>query len=314
MTSQALILKDQDTVEQLVDLVKDGITSEHTERAYARGVRDFAEWYVAQGRPQLTKRVVDRWVSDMTKRVSQTTQRQLAPATVHQRISAVRKLVRDAGDDGLLGDDGLALAEAVGRVKGPERHGQRMGVWLTQDEAQRLLDTPNRRTVEGKRDGAVLAVLLGCWLRRDECARLEVSQIRQIDGRWAIVDLVGKKQRVRTVPMPAWVKVKLDDWLSVARITDGCLFRRVSRGGSILDAGLSGQAIADVVDKHATAAGLDVAAHDLRRTGARLAHRDGAPIEQISLCLGHGSIRVTQIYLGIDLELSHAATDYVRLR
>lgn len=46
-----------------------------------------------------------------------------------------------------------------------------------------------------------------------------------------MVDLVGKQGRVRTVPMPTWVKVAIDAWAGAAGISDGPVFRSVYRGG-----------------------------------------------------------------------------------
>jgi integrase len=43
-------------------------------------------------------------------------------------------------------------------------------------------------------------------------AALTLKHIQQRDGRWCIVDLMGKRRRVRTVPMPVWVKVAIDAW------------------------------------------------------------------------------------------------------
>ncbi|MGD0773917.1 MAG: tyrosine-type recombinase/integrase [Candidatus Solibacter sp.] len=71
-------------------------------------------------------------------------------------------------------------------------------------QAQTLLNTPDTSTTKGLRDRAILAVLLGCGLRRSEVAALTVGHVQQRDGRWCIVDLVGKQGRVRTIPMPTW--------------------------------------------------------------------------------------------------------------
>ena len=67
----------------------------------------------------------------------------------------------------------------------------------------------------------MLAVLLGCSLRRSEVAALKLAHLQSRDGRWCIVDLVGKHGRIRTAPVPTWVKVAIDAWTVAANITDG---------------------------------------------------------------------------------------------
>jgi integrase len=62
--------------------------------------------------------------------------------------------------------------------------------------------------------------MIGCGLRRDEVARLELSHIGQRDGRWCIVDIRGKYDRIRTVPMPSWCKVAVDEWTAAAEISE----------------------------------------------------------------------------------------------
>ncbi len=76
-------------------------------------------------------------------------------------------------------------------------------------------------------------------LRRSEVAALTMSHVQQRDGRWCIVDLVGKHGRVRTVPMPTWVKVAIDAWTCVAGVDDGQVFRAVNRSGQVQGTALS---------------------------------------------------------------------------
>jgi len=84
-------------------------------------------------------------------------------------------------------------------------------------------------TIEGKRDRAILTVLLGCALRRSELAALECRHSQQRDGRWVFVELVGQGKRIRTVPIPPFVKVAIDAWTVAAGLSEGPLFRRVPR-------------------------------------------------------------------------------------
>ncbi len=98
---------------------------------------------------------------------------------------------------------------------------------LSVRQAQTLLNTPDVSTKKGLRDRAMLAVLLGCGLRRSEVAALTFKHIQQRDGRWCIVDLVGKHGRVRTIPMPTWVKVAIDAWTEAAEVSEGHVLRPV---------------------------------------------------------------------------------------
>ena len=82
------------------------------------------------------------------------------------------------------------------------KQGTRLGNWLTRDQAKEVLAVPDRSTIKGKRDYCVLALLVGCALRRKELSTLTRDDIQLREGRWVIVDLVGKGGRVRTVAIP----------------------------------------------------------------------------------------------------------------
>jgi integrase len=89
------------------------------------------------------------------------------------------------------------------------------------------------------RDLAMIAILLGCGLRRAELASLRKDDIQIRQGHWAIVDLVGKGNHIRTDPMPIWVKAAVDRWLTAAKVADGRIFRAVSRHGTAWRGGIS---------------------------------------------------------------------------
>ena len=156
--------------------------------------------------------------------------RGLGAVSINVRITAVRKLAVEAADNGLLAPE---LASGITRVKGVASKGVRLGNWLSLKQAQALLNAPDITTTKGLRDRAIIAVLLGCGLRRSEVAALTMGHIQQRDRRWCIIDLRGKHGRVRTVPMPNWVKVAMDAWAVRAGVEDGHVFRSVNRGDQV---------------------------------------------------------------------------------
>jgi site-specific recombinase XerD len=157
---------------------------------YNLGLDEFFAWYTEEPRPGFTKATVAAWRVALEARG-------LGAVSINVRITAVRQLAVEAADNGLLAPE---LATGITRVKGVASKGVRVGNWLSVQQAQKLLNAPGATTAKGLRDRAILAVLLGCGLRRSEMAALTVGHVQQRDGRWCIVDLVGKHGRVRTVP------------------------------------------------------------------------------------------------------------------
>ena len=131
---------------------------------------------------------------------------------------------RKAAEAGLVD---WGKAEAASGVGNSRSSGVRVGNGLTPEQAKALLLAPEENTLKKKRDGALLAFLVGCALRRAELVSLVVDKIQMRDGRWVIPDLVGKRKRVRTVPVPGWVKDRLDLWTQAAEIREGKIFRAV---------------------------------------------------------------------------------------
>jgi integrase len=227
-------------------------------------------------------------------------------------MSAIRKLAAEAADNGLLAPE---LAAGIARVRSAKSVGIRTGNWLSVRQAQSLLNAPDVSTVRGLRDRAILAVLLGCGLRRSEVAALSFTHIQQRDGRWCIVDLRGKHGRVRTAPMPTWVKVAIDAWTAAASLAEGSLFRPVNRADRARGEHLGEKVVWQMLRQYADAVGVTgIAPHDLRRTCAKLCRAAGGELEQIQLLLGHASVQTTERYLGTKQDLTHAPNDAIRLR
>jgi len=114
----------------------------------------------------------------------------LAPSTVNVGLSAMRKVVCEARASGVLGVEEAARFSDVPNIR---QQGTRLGNWLAREQAKELLAVPDRSTLKGKRDYVILALLVGCALRQQELATLNVQTVQMREGRWVLADLVGKE-------------------------------------------------------------------------------------------------------------------------
>jgi integrase len=284
---------------RLKQMVLDAVTAANSKRNYAKALDDL--FVFAAGRP-LTRALLMEWRTSMD---------QLSPSTVNVRLSAMRKLITEAQRNGMLSS---GEAENLTGVPNMREKGIRLGNWLTREQAKELLQVPDRSKLKGQRDYVILALLLGCALRRQELANLYIEDIQLREGRWVIADLRGKGGRVRTVAVPIWVKQGINAWTTAAGIEDGRLLRSISKSGKLSGDTLSDWAIWSVVEQSAKEIGMEhFGAHDLRRTCAKLCRKAGGDLEQIKFLLGHSSIQTTERYLGSEQELAIAVNDNLGL-
>jgi len=283
----------------LKKMVLDAVSSPHSKRNYARALDDL--FAICASRP-LSRSLLMEWRVGMES---------LSPSTVNVRLSAVRKLVGEARRNNMIGSEEAASLTDIPNIS---QKGTRLGNWLTREQAKDLLTVPDRSTLKGKRDYVILSLLVGCALRRNELAELDVETIQQREGRWVLADLEGKGRRIRTVAIPIWVKKGIDLWMTAAEIKDGRLLRSLSKSGKINRDTLSDWAVWSIVEHSSKQIGIEhFGAHDLRRTCAKLCRKNGGDLEQIKFLLGHSSIQTTERYLGSDQEIAVAVNDNLGL-
>jgi len=195
-------------LDQAKAAVLGSLHSPESQRGYQHSINEFINWYCSEPRLSFNKTVVTRYRIHLESR-------SLVPGTINVRLAAIRRLAYEAADSGLLSPE---LAAGIRRVKGARRLGVRLGNWLTAEQARTLWQLPNAETVKGKRDRAILSILLGCGLRRRELAELTLDHLQQREDHWAVVDLIGKAGHIRTVPVPDWVKQITDEWVVAAGV------------------------------------------------------------------------------------------------
>jgi site-specific recombinase XerD len=310
----------------IIDLVTQSVDSPHSKRAYSRALLAFLDWYELNGRPGFTKATVNAYREQLLSDG-------MSRSSINQALSAIRKLASEAADNGLVAQQ---LAYGVERVKGVKQEGLRAGNWLTRDQAEAFVNTPITLFKQEEvpyltalRDQAILSVMVGTGLRRSETAGLTWQHIQQRDGRWAIIDLIGKRGRVRSIGVPPWVKIALDNWAIASQIQEKNIFLALNKGGALsgvnntkgggkTNGNMSPQAIYNVIKKYALACPTvptqtALAAHDLRRTAAALALQGGADLRQIQQMLGHASIMTTERYLEPMRSLQVTASDFIQI-
>ena len=291
-------------LEQSKAAVLNSLTSKSGQRSYDRAITDFVDWYCSEPRLSFNRTVVLRHRIFLE-------QKRYAPTTINLRLAAVRRVAFEAADSGLLSPE---LAAGIRRVKGVRRIGVRLGNWLTVEQGKRLLGNVEKESLRGIRNYAILAMLIGCGLRRGELLSLRVDSIQSREERWVIADLLGKAGHVRTVPIPAWVRTGIEKWMEASGITNGALFRSIDRRGRVWGTGMTPKVLWEIVKAAAAQADISkLAPHDLRRTCARLCHLAGGELDQIQFLLGHVSIQTTEQYLGCKQKLRYAVNDKMGL-
>ena len=293
----------------LVSMVSDG-KAQNTIAAYRGAIKGFLSWTHVH-RLGFSRRSVLAYVQYLRDS-------DYAVATINQRLSAIRQLAKEIHFDPAAGNEERATADGIMAVDNLPKRGRRLGHWLNTEQSNALLAIPDLSTLKGKRDYLILALLLGCGLRRAEAAVLDFEQIQERLGNWLIVNLEGKGNKTRSIHLSPWVVGALADWKNASGLEIAWILRAVNKAdrltgpmptryGRVSSGGMSAQGVYNVVKALAKAIDMpDLGPHSLRRTWARRAYKMGYPLDQISLMLGHSSLTTTEIYLGLkDLDLDN---------
>jgi site-specific recombinase XerD len=193
--------------------------------------------------------------------------------------------------------------------------GKKTSIWLTLNQVEQITALPDRKTSRGRRDWIVLSTILGAGLRRSEMASLTFGSLKrqpkkngQLRG---TLEIHGKGDKYRSVPIKPLLEERIEEWHK--EVGDGRIARAINRHGTI-NGSLSGHAVNDIVAKYGAMIGLpELEAHDLRRTWAQVGINSGIPIQQISKLLGHASIKTTQDYLDLSIDIETTVSDFMPL-
>jgi site-specific recombinase XerD len=215
-----------------------------------------------------------------------------AAATVNKVLAAVKGVLQQCWQQGLL--DGESLARAKAALKSVRGSTLPKGRHLPKAEIARLFraisKTPNPAAA---RDAAMLA-LLCIGLRRAEVAGLKITDYDHPSGRLVVR---GKGNKERAVFLTNGAKSAVEDWLAIrGEAVSEWLLLQVNKGGKVVADGITPQSVYATLLKRAEQAGLEVSPHDFRRTFIGEALTAGVDVVTVQHLVGHSSPTTTAKY------------------
>jgi site-specific recombinase XerD len=269
------------------------LTNENTKRAYRNDVTSFMR-FVGIAQPEdfrsVTRAHVIAWRKSLEKR-------KLAPATMRRKLSALSDLFA------YLCEKNAVPSNPVHGVERP-KEGANQGKTpaLSDAQAAALLEAPPRDTLKGKRDRAILAVLLFHAVRRAELCNLRVKDYGDREGIKHLT-IQGKGGKIRFVPAHPRAIRLIEEYLQGAghgNSKGSPLFRSAAVNLKKPEQQLNpGSVYRNVVMHYCNRIGIAMellGPHALRATSATNALTNGSDIAEVQEWLGHSNISTTRLY------------------
>ena len=280
--------------------------SDHTVAAYRRDLGGYVSWLAARDvvdTAAITPELVAAFSADRAS-----AQPPVAASSLARLQSSVRGLHR------FLAREGIELSDPSTRLR-PPKQAQRLPKALTVEQVERLLEAPERDTVIGLRDRALLELLYATGARVSEIVQLDVDDVADHE----VLRVRGKGSKERIVPVGSFALAAVDAYLTRARpelSRRGRATPRLFLGAR--GAPLSRQSAWLVIQGAAERAGLTahVSPHTLRHSFATHLLQGGADVRVVQELLGHASVATTQIYthVSVDALRDVYATSHPRAR
>jgi site-specific recombinase XerD len=223
----------------------------------------------------------------------------LANDTIRRKLAALSSLY-----DYLCNRHAVLHNPVLGVRRPPSMNREGATPALGDDQGLLLLEAPPAGTLKGKRDRAMLAVLLYHGIRREELCRLKVGDIQSRQGVLHL-RIAGKREKIRYIPLAIAAQRLITTYLDAAKHgeeMDGPLFRPVKNNTSkTLAKALHKSSVWDMVRLYTKQIGIAgttprLGVHAMRATAATNALEHGADIAKVQEWLGHADISTTRLY------------------
>lgn len=256
-----------------------------TVETYTRAIRQFHKWTTANGIMQPTKEDIRAYRDELKA--------DHKPTTVTNYIMALKQFFKWTEEEGIY-------PNIAKNVKGAKLTKEHKKDELTTAQAQRLVGSIDRSTLTGKRDYAIITLMITTGMRTIEVARANIEDMRTL-GDFTALYFQGKGRIERTEfkKLPAQVEEAIRDYLTARNETDETKPLFISAAHRNAGDRLTTKSISRIVKTRLVEAGLDSprwTAHSLRHTAATLSLLNGTSIEEVQQLLDHTNINTTMIY------------------
>jgi site-specific recombinase XerD len=173
--------------------------------------------------------------------------------------------------------------------------------FLTEEEVEALLRVPDRRTPQGKRDYAILLLLLTTGLRKAEMCNLRLGDLKTYRNQ-AVIDVIGKGKRFRRIPIKNETLLSIQDYLKATKNRvnpEHPVFYTLGKHGPYEQRCLTPKAV-DCLVKSVVKRALirkRIHPHVTRHTFATTLLHKGVDLKTVQGLMGHSHIRTTENYL-----------------
>lgn len=259
--------------------------SPKTIETYSKAIRQFAEYCSRQGITAPQREDIISYREELKA--------EHKPSTVQNYITAVRLFFRWTDQAGIY-------PNVADHVKGVKLDREHKKDYLTSEQAKNVLASVNTDTLKGKRDYAILSLMLTCGLRDIEVSRANIEDLGTVaDSTVLYVQGKGREERTEFVKVPAAAEKAIRTYLKERKEKDAKAPLFVSTSNNNNAGRLTTRSISSVVKETLRAAGYDserLTAHSLRHTAVTLSLLAGKDITEVQQFARHSNIATTMIY------------------
>lgn len=216
-----------------------------------------------------------------------------AANTINLTLSALRGVMKACFNLKLISADQLLTINDIKPVRG-----QRLlsGRSLTNIEVQKLLRACKQdRSPIGKRDHALIALMLATGLRRSEVIALDNNDFNSKTGLLTVQ--AGKGNKQRQIFLNPDSRQVIRQWRNWRGNSEGKLFNPISKASHVINKTLTGQSVYDIIQHRAEQAQIgELRPHDLRRTFVTQLLEAGVDLNTTRQLAGHSDIQTTARY------------------